>query len=109
MPTSPTQVRVNLTIPKELHGTLHELAQATPGQTVSGLVKDMLMQQHGPMMLLAAALRVNTDEDAQAAFGVMRTMVAQLRAAADMVEKQVDGYEQVIEIEKQAARKRSGA
>ncbi len=108
MPTHPTQARVNLTIPKELHTTLQELADATPGQTVAGLVRDMLLQQHGPMLQLAIALRAETVEEAEAAFGLMRTTAAQLRAAADMVEKQVDGYEQAIEIEKQAARRRSG-
>jgi hypothetical protein len=103
MPTSPTQVRVNLTLPRELHETLQTLADATPGQTVAGFVRDMLLQQHAYIIPLAAAVTAEKVEDAEAGFAVLRTMAAQIRAAAELLDRQIDGYEQAIEIEKKKA------
>lgn len=102
MPRS-DHVRVNLTLPKELHETLQTIAHATPGQTVAGFIRDMLLQQHGHMIPLAAALNAEKLEDAEAGFAVLRTMAAQIRAAGDLLDRQVDGYEQAIEIEKKKA------
>jgi hypothetical protein len=103
-------VRVNLTLPKDLHDTLQELAHVTPGQTVAGFVRDLLLYQHGNMLQLAAAVNADKVEDAQAGFVVLRTMAAQIRGAADLLEQQVDGFEQAVEIaKKQAAGERTSA
>ncbi len=103
-------VRVNLTLPQEVHDTVQEVAHASPGQTVAGFIRDMLEHQHGNMLQLAAAVNADNVEDAQAGFVVLRTMAAQIRGAADLLDQQVDGFEQAVEIaKKQAAGERTSA
>jgi hypothetical protein len=95
-----TGTRVNLTLPDELHDTLKDITDHMPRQTVGGLIRDSLMQMLPHFIQMGAALRAEKVEDAEGAFKLMRTMAANARAQADLMDRQVDGYEAALEAAK---------
>jgi hypothetical protein len=103
-----TGTRVNLTLPDQLHDMLKDITDHTSGQTVGGLIRDSLMQLLPHFIQMAGALRAEKVEDAEGAFKLMRTMAAHARAQADLLDRQVDGYEAAIEQAKKEAQTDAG-
>jgi hypothetical protein len=98
-----TGTRVNLTLPDELHDTLKNIVDHMSGQTVGGFIRGNLMQLLPHFIQMEAALSAQKIEDAEGAFKLMRTMAENARAQADLLDRQVDGYEQAIAIAKKQA------
>ena len=105
-----TGTRANLTLPDELHDTIKNIVDHMSGQTVGGFIRDHLMQMLPHFIQMEAALGAQKIEDSEGAFKLMRTMAENARAQANLLDLQVDGFEQAVEIaKKQAAGERTSA